>query len=286
VGDNATLVIGDGVNVATMHVGYLQASSSGGVATININTNGTLTADDGHIYGPGTSVNLLGGTFRVKNKAGGTEADIPELDGIFGRGGLPIACGGVIVDTTSESGYTIYTANTTDNELPTITAAIDPDLDYKLLYLNGDPNTFALSAIVTDLDGFDNHTYTWSVLDAPEDANAVTFDPNDSLVTAVTFNVVGNYILEVTVNDNDGTENGRFCVHDTVNFYVDGCAAAKGEGETPYDKTWADSIGDRNYDCEVNLVDFADMASTWLNDEANLDDLADMAFNWLTNKSL
>jgi hypothetical protein len=175
VGDNATLVVGNGVNVATMHVAYLETSSSGGVTTININTNGTLTADDGHIN-PGTSVNLLGGTFKVKNKAGGTVTDIPEselLAGVFGHLGLTIAEGGVIVTTEGE--YTVYT---------------------------------------------------------------------------------------------------------------DSCTAAKNDAANPYLLADALSIGDTNYDCIVNLGDFAGMASTWLNagtDEADLDDLGVLALNWLTD---
>jgi hypothetical protein len=276
-GDTATLVVGNGTQTATMQVKWFEPGSNGGVANITINEFGTLTLTHGGQAGTNARIDLLGGTLRVYT--GVDNWGFSGTDRIFGRGGLPIACGGVIVDTETEAGYTLYTANTTTNEVPTITAAPD----YELLKLNGDPNTFDISAIVTDDDGFGNHTYTWSVLDAPEDdPNAVIFDPNDSLVTQVTFNTVGNYILEVTVTDDDGTENGKFCVHDTVNFYADGCEAAKGEDD--YDVAAALFIGDRNHDCEVNLADFAIMASTWLT-EFDLADFDVMALNWLTNVS-
>jgi hypothetical protein len=108
-GDIATVEIGNGTDAATMYVNYIQAGSSGGVATININTNGTLTADDGHIYGPGTSVHLLGGTFRVKNKPATTTPDVPETDRIFGlTSNDTIANGGVNVEVIGD--YTVFTA--------------------------------------------------------------------------------------------------------------------------------------------------------------------------------
>jgi hypothetical protein len=105
-GDIATINVGNGTDVATMYLEYIQASSSGGVSTININTNGTLTADDGHIYA-GTSVNLLGGTFRIKNKDGGIIPDVPETGNIFGlTSSDTIASGGVDVEVIGD--YTVY----------------------------------------------------------------------------------------------------------------------------------------------------------------------------------
>ena len=48
----------------------------------------------------------------------------------------------------------------------------------------------------------------------------------------------------------------------TVTVYADACEASK--IETPYSEAEARIIGDTNYDCKVNLVDFAVMASNWL----------------------
>ncbi len=77
----------------------------------------------------------------------------------------------------------------------------------------------------------------------------------------VTFTTAGDYILEVEVNDGD-----VHYITDTVNVhvYADGCEATK--IETPYTEADARIIGDTNYDCEVNLVDLAAMALSWLDD--------------------
>jgi hypothetical protein len=47
-------------------------------------------------------------------------------------------------------------------------------------------------------------------------------------------------------------------------IYLNGCDAAK--GRNGYNEDAAQEIGDTNYDCKVNLVDFAVMASNWLTD--------------------
>ncbi len=54
-----------------------------------------------------------------------------------------------------------------------------------------------------------------------------------------------------------------------------------------YNENEARTIGDWNYDCKVNLADFADMATTWqVVDGAELADLAVMALNWLADTSI
>jgi hypothetical protein len=65
---------------------------------------------------------------------------------------------------------------------------------------------------------------------------------------------------------------------------VDNMAGSACDAKTldGYDVAAALEIGDWNHDCKVNLVDFADMASTWLN-EADLAELDAMALNWLTD---
>jgi hypothetical protein len=96
----------------------------------------------------------------------------------------------------------------------------------------------------------------------------------------------GEYFIDYAgdADDHDAAGNDVVLWVNVIPVY-NGCSAAKVDGENPYERAAADLIGDRNYDCEVNSVDFADMASTWLN-EANLVELDAIAFNWLTNKSL
>jgi hypothetical protein len=67
-----------------------------------------------------------------------------------------------------------------------------------------------------------------------------------------------------------------------VALIVDLCATAKLYGA--YTEDEALSIGDTNYDCIVNLGDFALMASIWL-DGSGLAELDVMALNWLTDES-
>ncbi|MBW8017270.1 MAG: hypothetical protein FVQ82_13890 [Planctomycetes bacterium] len=169
-------------------------------------------------------------------------------------GGTPVV--------TGEAVYSLITEST--NLAPTIT--VTPlALDYE--WLVGGTKTMAIAATVTDADGIGDHTYTYRVAAGSPTAGA-TFGTialsNDTgtgvdLSADVTFTTAGDYILEVEVNDND-----VHYITDTVNVtvYADGCEAAK--IELPYSETEAGTMGDTNYDCEVNLVDLAAMALNWL----------------------
>ncbi len=78
----------------------------------------------------------------------------------------------------------------------------------------------------------------------------------------VTFTTAGDYILEVEVMDpNDTGVPYYFTDTVTVHVYEDSCVAAK--AETSYNELIAREIGDTDFDCKVNLVDFAAMALNW-----------------------
>ena len=155
-----------------------------------------------------------------------------------------------------EAVFSLTTENT--NVAPTITVTpLDFGYVGDYVWLEGDPKetTFAITATVDDPDGDTDHIYTWSSSPA-----GVDFSNPASLSTNVTFDTAGDYILEVEVDD----EDGEYTDTDTVNVHVyeNGCVAAK--AKTPYTKADARIIGDTNYDCDVDLVDLAAMASHWL----------------------
>jgi hypothetical protein len=107
-----------------------------------------------------------------------------------------------------------------------------------------------------------DHTYTWSVpTESP--TKGATFDPvgpQATDVTNVTFTAAGDYVLQLEVNDNgDHTTTGTV----TVTVHADGCFAAK--AEDGYDEAEALLARDANYDCQVNLADFAALAAAWMN---------------------
>jgi hypothetical protein len=99
------------------------------------------------------------------------------------------------------------------------------------------------------------------------------------LGATVQLNPIGGSIDEVKVFDTALSETEI-----AENMAVSACDAVKAwDG---YDVAAALEIGDFNYDCKVNLGDFADMAFYWLNgagDATGLGDLDVMALNWLTD---
>jgi hypothetical protein len=130
------------------------------------------------------------------------------------------------------------------------------DFDYEWLDENNKTPSaiFAIDATVEDIDGDAGHIYTWSVLSGP----AASFADTTLLSTNVTFTAAGDYVLQVEVND-AGVLNSDSIA---VTVYENGCEAAK--VELPYRVTDARKKGDTNYDCEVNLADFAILASNWM----------------------
>ncbi len=131
--------------------------------------------------------------------------------------------------------------------------------------------TATVPSTVENFVGFSSgHTYTWSVDTGPDghDTDFATtveeYDTGDVLSTEVTFTVAGNYVLRVEFDDSAVT------YYDTleVTVYENGCLAAK--AENPYSDEDAREKGDTNYDCEVNLADFAAVASHWLVDASTI----------------
>ena len=120
--------------------------------------------------------------------------------------------------------------------------------------------TFEINtAVITDPDGTSLHSYTWSATGPA----TVEFSPNGNnaaVDTDATFTDAGEYILTLSVNDN-GEYNIPGTV--TVTVYEDGCVAAK--TENGYDEAAALLARDANYDCQVNLADFAALAAAWMN---------------------
>jgi hypothetical protein len=144
------------------------------------------------------------------------------------------------------------------NIVPAVPVAITAD-DPGYQWLTGGTTTVPITATVIDQDGTGGHTYLWSVLSGP----AASFAPDNDLSTDVTFDTAGVYTLKVEVADADDGESDSDTIEVTV--YENGCASAK--TEHPYSKEDALIKGDTNYDCEVNLVDFAALALNWLVNE-------------------
>jgi hypothetical protein len=103
---------------------------------------------------------------------------------------------------------------------------------------------------------------TWSSPDGATfaaDASVET-DTGATLPAEVTFTAAGDYILNVQVDDNGTIDVDTVTVH----VYANSCAADK--AQTSYSETVARLLGDTNWDCKVDLIDFATMASNWLAD--------------------
>ena len=134
-------------------------------------------------------------------------------------------------------------------------------------FLSGGTKTVPMTAEVRNFDdGLSLHSYSYSIAAGSPTPTGAAFgtivESNETatgvdLSADVTFTAAGDYKLEVEVDD-DGT-----IYVDTIDVtvYAD-CAAAK--AADAYDDTAARTIGDTNFDCEVNLVDFAAIALNWL----------------------
>ncbi len=262
-------VVGNTTDAATLTIveGLL---GKYGDATITIAANGTMiiTGDlaglptwtdfykiDGNNAGTNSYIDLVGGTLKVADHAdtAGYESNIIAYGGtgtVFSE----------VIDANN-----VYTA-----EHGKITAG---SLANQWLTDAGGPVEVAMTAEVrnfVDGNGRDNHSYTYSVISGPGGHTAsfaATVKTNETatevdLSANVTFNEIGDYTLEVKVDDTVTllTYSDTIDVH----VYENRCAAVK--ADLPYGEAEAQEIGDTNYDCEVNLVDFAAIASNWLDD--------------------
>jgi hypothetical protein len=155
----------------------------------------------------------------------------------------------------------IYSLTTASNLPPTV---VVNDPGYQWLNVVGE-KTVTITSTVYDEDDYGAHIYTWSATPA-----TVVFIPNGTNtanVTSAKFTADGDYELTLTVFD-DIDEHIVPSIPVAVHVYADGCEARKNETATPYTELMAREKGDTNYDCKVNLADFAAMASYWMVDES------------------
>jgi hypothetical protein len=132
-------------------------------------------------------------------------------------------------------------------------------------WLENNTKTVDITATVTDVDDIGAYTYTWSssptaafVAATPDVTSTET-----NLSAAFTFTTAGDYILKVQVDEGFGVIATATV---TVTVYADGCVTAKTNG---YTENEALIVGDANYDCQVNLADFAVLASVWMDSNAH-----------------
>jgi len=162
-------------------------------------------------------------------------------------------------------GYTIYTStgaagapfdfDPTPADGATVVAA-DP---LTLSWLLPDPNNGTDDILVdvywdTDAAG-DNAT-----------THVLANEPN-ALTVNVTADEIGTYYWKIVATDPNTDGDAPYVAEEAVFslITVDGCQAAK-DAATPYSETDARLIGDTNFDCKVDLIDFAALALNWLTD--------------------
>jgi hypothetical protein len=112
--------------------------------------------------------------------------------------------------------------------------------------------------MVVQLDGVVSdegpNTLLWTVIAEPNELNpAQISDPHVANPT-VTVRELGSYTLQLEASD------GEFTATDTMQIvvYADSCEHAQKQGG------FAWLAGDINHDCKIDLLDLADMAASWL----------------------
>jgi hypothetical protein len=118
-----------------------------------------------------------------------------------------------------------------------------------------------MDASVDDPEG-DATVNSWTFTKDPGTIADPTFSvPVDALDVTVTFTEAGIYTLTLTADDGKAYPVSDSLV---VTVYANSCAADK--AQTSYTETDARLLGDTNWDCKVDLIDFATMAENWLID--------------------
>ncbi len=255
-GNDNEVVVGNGTDAATLTTveGYL---GKYGDANITINDNSTMYITGGAGWtdawkidqnDAGTDSYIYlndSGTLKVHNEITTTWYD-SNIKGNGVVGNWVMAPG-----TGDDAGYNIYTAI---DRLIHFVPFDNP-------WFPGEPNIVTVNNVTATLENFvAAGTPAWSVVSEPI-ADAATFDPDDALVTDVTFTAEGVYILKLEVADDGEPYSATL----EVTVYENGCLAAKGKD---YDEVAAREIGDTNYDCEVKVADLAAMALNWLADDS------------------
>ena len=150
---------------------------------------------------------------------------------------------------------TLTSAGSTDANVPDVDAGID------MITWSGEPVQLDPNVVNNDTEVPQRPlSYAWSA-DPPD---GVEFDPNEFVeAPAVTITkttptgdaTVVTMTLAVTLEGKDPVEDSM-----TIDVYDNACLAAIDLGLVVFDPT------DLNEDCITNFVDFALMATTWLDD--------------------
>ena len=122
-------------------------------------------------------------------------------------------------------------------------------------WLAGGPRVVQLGGSVADPDHApDSATQQWTVLSEPDPLTPAVISNPSVLNPTVTLNAVGTYVLQL-----EGTD-GEYIVADTMQIvvYPDACTHASQQ------PGFAWFVHDSNRDCNVNMLDFAELAAQWL----------------------
>ena len=145
----------------------------------------------------------------------------------------------------------------------TVTSGPDADAGSSIVtWLEAGTTTVDLNGTVEDVTG-DVTTIAWSVLARPDQA-VVNIANSSVAATTATLNETGRYVLELYAKDAAQNEDSDMM---EINVYADSCEAAKNNPDG-----YAAPAYDFNDDCEVNFIDFAMFAATWLEDESLTED--------------
>jgi hypothetical protein len=128
------------------------------------------------------------------------------------------------------------------------------------LALTSSPNVLALNGSVVD-DGTTPLTVQWEAYDVALGGGLttkVTFADQTDPSTTVTISESGTYILNLSATDATGTVSDQI----KIAVYDSDCDAAKATG------TRVVNYYDRDDNCVVNLLDYAELASEWLDSTA------------------
>lgn len=129
-------------------------------------------------------------------------------------------------------------------------------------WLKDGTTTVDLNGEVTDATG-DVTTILWSVVASPFGSTVDIADTSVAATTA-TLDKVGRYVLELYAKDAAQHESSDLM---EINVYGNSCEAAQND-PTGY----TGSPYDFNNDCEVNFIDFAMFADSWLDDTSLTED--------------
>ena len=156
----------------------------------------------------------------------------------------------VTIDNTVDPKVITLTDAILTNVPPTITAA-------DVYTYDAVKDSILIDTTVDHPSGTGDVTYAWTVISQP-DGSTITPDPATLTTNDITIGVdlLGDYVLQLTATK---TPTGKFATADIlVAVRADACEAAKAQPDFEL------LIGDIDEDCDVDMVDFSLLASTWL----------------------